>query len=198
MLLAMARHPLEDHAQPSPDEPDGAGDYLSTMYLQVAGMYGYADDPELVQDHPDGEWPVHHHFQGEPIPDLARIALADWPRALRPVSALGRESATDNDRLVGAGKPVVRSLIQQLSLEDAGRRRRVAQTLHTVGPLPRPDAARMRTTPRRQVNFRLTEEEHRELVEAARLAGATPPALAKLLTVRGVRQVLFEERSRGG
>jgi len=52
-------------------------------------------------------------------------------------------------------------------------------------------------TPLTQVNFRLSAGQHERLVEAAQRVGAKPTELARILTMRGVEHMLWEERSRG-
>jgi predicted HicB family RNase H-like nuclease len=47
------------------------------------------------------------------------------------------------------------------------------------------------------VNFRISPRQHERLAEAAQRIGAKPGQLARILTMRGVEHMLWEERSRG-
>jgi hypothetical protein len=86
-------------------------------------------------------------------------------------------------------------------IEWLSRQRRREVSLTTLAdPKPLPGAAggvRAPERPRhRQVNFRLTREGHAGLERAAALVHMRPTALARLLVVRGVDQILREADSR--
>lgn len=143
-------------------------------------------DPSEGDSH-DG-MPIRDHNGGEPIPDLARIPRAAWRAALRPLHPATRQLALSTVRSVEDAREA-RNLVGELLLADAPPPyARIAR-----GPrLPVGDPPPRGTS--RQVNFRLGPGEHAQLVEAAELFALRPAALARLLTVRGVERVMYEER----
>ena len=89
---------------------------------------------------------------------------------------------------------IVLSLIGELTLEDGDTRARPVAARPPRMPVGDPPPPW--STVRRQVNFRLGDDEHARLLEAARLFGMRPNVLARVLTVRGVDRALIEARIR--
>lgn len=128
-------------------------------------------------------FPVFSVERGVPLPDLARIPKARWAELLAPLSDGQRHRAAFRLGLrMAEGMEVVLSLPAREELRSRMREPRY------VAP---PDARR---PPKRghQVNVRLYGRDHRELLEAASLAGAKPTELARWLIVSGVRRMLYE------
>jgi hypothetical protein len=133
--------------------------------------------------------PITGWFKGEPIPDLNALPQDRWMEVLRPLSHWPRTHATATLRTVDEAR-VAATIKGRLLLEGRPR---------GIGPVedapPRmPDGAPPARGAGRQINFRLGPDEHARLAEAAELFAMRPTALARVLTMRGVNRVLYEER----
>lgn len=85
-----------------------------------------------------------------------------------------------------------------LDLEDGDRRAEAERAAARPRGLPAPGVSQAPGRPvSRQVNFRISPHQHERLAEAAQRIGAKPGQLARILTMRGVEHMLWEERSRG-
>lgn len=120
------------------------------------------------------------------VPDLSRIAPDRWYDALLPLDPGDRMSAARNSYLgVRAGDAVELVLRLPPPPSDAAR-----EQVRAGMAIPVPGACRRRSP--RQVNVRLTVEDHGRLATAATLLGTTRGGLARMLVLNGVRRVLAE------
>ena len=126
------------------------------------------------------------------IPDLSRLTWDGWLDALRPLNPQQRIAAC-NFVTTQAEVSRVLALIGQLKLEEGAAQ--VRAIVATPPRMPVGDPPPPMELARRQVNFRLSTGEHVRLLEAARLFGMRPNALARLLTMRGADRALAEARS---
>jgi hypothetical protein len=142
-------------------------------------------------------FPIKTHHCGEPIPDLAAIPQADRLRALAQLSPAGQGLAIDLAR-AHLDPEAMGDLILNLPRRGPGAAREAAQVGAGVRDLasPPPAGAAGRRDGR-QINFRLTEEEHRELTAAGRELNLRPAQLARMLALNGARRILYDARSRG-
>jgi len=154
------------------------------------------EDPtaeERAAGHPVAEW-----LDGQPVPDLNAIAEERWPEVLGPLTHRVRTRAA---YIVRHPEPSRRAslLVTTLELEEAGDRHEAERRASRPSRLPSPELPREPSRPSsRQVGFRISTTQHERLAEAARRVGAKPGQLARMLTLRGVEHMLWEERSRGG
>ncbi len=89
-------------------------------------------------------------------------------------------------------------LTVMLDLEDGDRRAEAERRAARPGLLPAPSVGEVPgRSVSRQVNFAISPSQHERLAEAAQRIGAKPGRLARILTMRGVEHMLWEERSRG-
>lgn len=155
-----------------------------------AGAAG--DDDPLLGPEPQrpvhGDFPIRGYNRGEPIPDLSVLPQERWREVLTPLSPYTRQLAKGT---VGSMSDALAANILVGDLLVAAP----APSL-TVAPPPMPRAVADPPArgARRQVNFRLSADEHARLTQAARAFGMRPGALARLLTVRAVDRTLYEER----
>ena len=164
------RSPIDDHPTDAVDDDDPS--------------LGPAPPPQRMH----GDIPIRGYNRGEPIPDLRVLPQERWREVLTPLSAYTRQLAKGT---VG-------------SIPDAIAANRLVGDLIVTAPAPRltgapPPMPRSVADPptrgsRRQVNFRLSADEHARLTHVARAFGMRPGPLARLLTVRGVERALYEER----
>jgi hypothetical protein len=165
-----------DHEDPGYDEFAGGGDLGDEC----------APQPSVPRMH--GDIPITGYNRGEPIPDLSVLARERWREALVPLSPFTRQlsKATVSSRADAIAAGI---LVGGLTVEAPAPR--------LGGPppaLPRSVGDPPARGARRQVNFRLSPDEHARLLRAARAFGMRPGALARLFTVRAVDRALYEER----
>ena len=135
--------------------------------------------------------PFRGWHYGHPIPDLERLSEDRWPEALRQVPSDVRWTAAR--RLARPeDAPKVVALILDIDGEDAARRKALDRAVAFPPPLPGARAPARARRRQRQINFRLTADEHDRVAEAATLLGMKPTAFARLLTLRGTWQVIAE------
>jgi hypothetical protein len=134
--------------------------------------------------------PIAFHYRGEPIPDLGRIARADWQAALEPLTEEGRTQAckTAPDALEA------RSVVIEMELDEFDRGQEMARTVAQSASIPAPEAS-THARERFQVNVRLNRRDHGRLAEAAAVMGATPTQLARIFIVNGTRRALHDAQS---
>jgi hypothetical protein len=129
-----------------------------------------------------------------PVPDLRRIPREQWRAALKWAHSSVRYTAAQTAMAIDleSGARADR-LAAEVNREEREMRDRAAQAAAWPPPLPTPDTGRP-TNRRRplQVSFRLSPEEHGDLVRAADLLGLTHGRAARMVVVRCVRQVLRE------
>jgi hypothetical protein len=144
--------------------------------------------------------PAHPRFpiagwSGEhPVLDLTQIPRERWPEAMRLVSGRGRYLAMSRLETVPLRTAASR-VRDDVDAEERDRRRRARERMAFPPPLPGaqgglPETRRSPAQP--QVNFRLSRRQHELVKEAADLVGLKPGQLARVLTLRGVGQVLAE------
>ena len=135
-------------------------------------------------------FPIARWFGSHAVPDLKQIPRDQWREALRSVrSAQARRVALDE-----AG-PLWGEAVQELfhlETEEWERRRAAEERTERPQPLPVPPAPRAQGRAGRQVNFRLADRDHADLKRASSVLGLRSATLARLLTLRGVAQVLAE------
>ncbi|HEV2057859.1 MAG TPA: hypothetical protein VGR11_00795 [Solirubrobacteraceae bacterium] len=147
--------------------------------------HGLADDDRGARMHDD--IPIRGYNRGEPVPDLALLPRERWREVLRALSPytrqLSKNTVSTMEDAIAAGI-LVGELITQVP----------PPSLSAPPPMPRGVGDPPERGPRRQVNFRLSPDEHGRLLAAARSYGMRSSALARLLTVRGVDRMLYDER----
>jgi hypothetical protein len=132
---------------------------------------------------------IYRWYRGQAMPNLQKIPTERWEAALRPLSSWARYVAAGNAGNLGEMRHAQRIAVE-LDLRDLERRR---LALEASAPPPPPAVERAGSRRRtRQVNFRITPDEYRDLSRAALQYGVTCPTLARMLTVRGVRRALDE------
>jgi hypothetical protein len=134
--------------------------------------------------------PVAYWVLDHPVPDLANIPEERWRDVLRQVPDEHRHRAA---RLLPppAGTRAIMHWLE-LAKEDHERTQAAHEKAAFPGPLPRPAATRARLSRDHQVSFRLTPAQYAEVQEAGNMLGLKPAQLARMLTLRGVAQVLAE------
>ncbi len=132
-------------------------------------------------------FPVAYVSDGRSIPDLGAIPRSDWKDVLawcEPwVRTLAIGTTTSHDDNVAA-----QWALHELSL-DAHARREAALTRSAPPPVAVVSHTVLRRD-RRQLNFRVSDEEYEEIDRAARAYGVSAARLARMLTIRGVRRAL--------
>lgn len=144
------------------------------------------DEPPFDLDRP----PVRGMSGDHPIPDLARIPKEHWVTVLRrahPRVVHWAAAGVIDDHYTDATQAIGKAL-----LLGPDRPKVPTQTVAYPDGLPTGRVSVPRRRERRQVNFRLAPPEYEELERAAKLLSMRPSAAARLLTVRGVQQVLRE------
>jgi hypothetical protein len=146
--------------------------------------------PDPDPEHPLGV-PTRGSWREYPVPDLDRIEPDRWEEVMRATHPKAREKAMHTVHgMDNIGR--VMALVGQLMLEDGDRVYRAETAMGDPRPLPPVDTGRPERPSARQVNFRLTTNEHDQLTDAARLLGLKPTTAARLLTVRGAQAILRE------
>lgn len=194
MQGVLDRDPIDDDPTGAVDhDPTGAADDDPTGAVGDASA-GAADDDDLLlgpapQPRPmHGDIPIRGYNRGEPIPDLSVLPQERWREVLTPLSPYTRQLAKGT---VGSMSDALAAniLVGDLLVTAPAPSLAVAPA-----PMPRSVADPPARGSRRQVNFRLSADEHARLTQAARAFGMRPGALARLLTVRGVDRAVYEER----
>ncbi len=140
-------------------------------------------------------YPIIEWYLGQPVPDLNEIAEDRWRAVLTPLTQPVREAAARRVRSLDQSHRATALVL--LELEDHDREHREHRRAQRPQSLPTPTRADRLERASRQVNFRISAAQHERLVEAAQRVGAKPTELARILTMRGVEHMLWEERSRG-
>ena len=118
------------------------------------------------------------------LPALRTIAPERWADVLRPLDDGERHRAASRLDFLSEDWRAVWQIISELMLEDIDRAAEQPPTrLVPAAPAP---ASPVRG---RQVNVKLSADEHRSLALAAATFGLRPTQLARQLVVRGVRQI---------
>src|SRR4051812_13559883 len=146
---------------------------------------------------PDAPFPIKGWWGSHPLPDLGAMPREQWEEALRQVPGWIRQKAVSTAGDM-AGMTEASTLALRIDAEEHERRKAARLAAAFAAPLPGADGSTPRA-PRsryRQVNFRLLIDQHDELGEAAKVLAMKPAQLARLLTIRGVAQVLAEARAR--
>ena len=142
-------------------------------------------------------YPVIEWHQGQPVPNLDEIEQGRWREVLTPLTQPVRNAAA---RRVAGSLEASRQagiLAVTLDLEDGAREQETRQRACRPHTLPAPAAREALESASRQVNFRISPQQHERLGQAAQRIGAKPGQLARILTMRGVEHMLWEGRSRG-
>jgi hypothetical protein len=135
---------------------------------------------------PDGPMPTRVLITGQSVPDLRLIDPSLWEEVLLPIPTPLRFKAI---RHHGLGCWSQRAFEVADSLPPTASE--TVRAAVTAGPtIPYPVATRQ--WPGRQVNLRVREEEYEELQTAARLLGAKPAQLVRMLVLNGARRVIAE------
>lgn len=147
------------------------------------------DEPNPERSAP---FAVHAWQDSNPVPDLARIPQERWREVLAQTTSDARRQSIYT---TPEGQNRAVQLWFELEIEDHDRLAAARARAHrptalpgSTGPLPAQE------TSQRQVSFRLSAAEHARLREAAGYLGLRSAQLARLVTVRGVGQVLDERR----
>ncbi|MDQ3770006.1 MAG: hypothetical protein M3370_11115 [Actinomycetota bacterium] len=180
---------LPDHIEPPAADHDDE-DALGLPLLIDAGSDVTAADDQAG-------YPVIEWHQGQPVPNLDEIEQDRWREVLTPLTQPVRNAAA---RRVGGSLEASRQagvLAVTLDLEDGAREQEARQRAARPHTLPAPAASDAPESASRQVNFRISPGQHERLAQAAQRIGAKPGQLARILTMRGVEHMLWEERSRG-
>ncbi len=149
----------------------------------------------MPDDESQPPFPIKTYHLGEPIPDLATMPEADRLRALTLLSPAGQGMAVDLAR-AHLDPEALGDLILSMPRRTRSAARASAQTgagMRDLASPPIPGAAGRHD--RRQINFRITEEQHRELTEAGRELGVRPAQLARMLALNGARRILYDARA---
>ncbi len=150
---------------------------------------------DKVADEQTG-YPVIEWHLGQPVPDLNEIEQARWREVLTPLTQPVRNAAARRMRSMEAGIEAV-ILAGTLELEDGDRAAEAEHRSMRPQRLPTPTTTDRLERASRQINFRISPRQHERLAKAAQRIGAKPGQLARILTMRGVEHMLWEERSRG-
>lgn len=143
------------------------------------------------------DWPICTWHGPHPVPDLNAVPRQRWEEALRDAHPQVRRMCVQHL------PPQEWAFATAIEIEIAGEARdvgaAVARRLAWPDGLPTVQAPR-RPRPRppgRQVNFRLDDRNSKALDVAAASLGMRPTALARLLTLRGLRGIERERRRAG-
>ena len=154
------------------------------------------DEEPTTHEHEAG-YAVAEWLDGQPVPDLNAIAEERWLEILGPLTHRVRKRAAYIVRDPESNRRAS-LLVTTLELEAAGERHDTERRASRPSRLPIPEVPLVASRPSsRQVNFRISTTQHERLAEAARRVGVKPGQLARMLTLRGVEHMLWEERSRG-
>ncbi len=178
-----------DHHHPLGDDHEDE-EAIELSFLTDAVRAAAADEEQAG-------YPVIEWHLGQPVPDLNEIGQERWRDVLTPLTRPVRHVASQRVRGMEPSRQAG-MLVVMLDLEDGDRRADAERAAARPRRLPAPDASQAPGRPvSRQVNFRISPRQHERLAEAAQRIGAKPGQLARILTMRGVEHMLWEERSRG-
>jgi hypothetical protein len=127
------------------------------------------------------------------VPDLAAIAESQWAAVLAEVPSDMRWKAMDRLPLERRTKAL--EIVLEVGEAEDRRRKAARDEMAFPHPLPGGSGPLPARRPERQVAFRLRAEQYDDLVEAAHIVGLKPAQLARMMTVRGVAQVLHEREA---
>jgi len=167
------RSPFDDHPSDAVDDDDA--------------LLGPEPPPQRMH----GDIPIRGYNRGEPIPDLSVLAQERWREALTPLSPYTRQLAK------GTVGSIPDAIAANILVGDLIVSAPAPSLTAAPPPMPRSVAEPPARGSRHQVNFRLSADEHARLTHVARAFGMRPGPLARLLTVRGVKRALYEERRDG-
>ena len=145
----------------------------------------------LPQAFDELDFPVRRIYDGEPVPDLARLEPSRWREVLSRISPHARRLAMAT--ATGDGVDQAMKLVGWLDV--------YGPTDHWTPPVPA-DAVSSdsqggspptRERQRHQLNVRLRENERRTVLQAARVSGLLPSQLARMLVVQGATRLLIHE-----
>lgn len=177
---------LPDHTAWPTANPDDE-DPLDVRFLMDPVQEDQAADEQAG-------YPIIEWYLGQPVPDLNEIAEDRWRTVLTPLTRPVREAAARRVRSLDQSRRATALVLLELEdgdgEEQTQRRAQRPQTLPTSTWAGRPERAS------RQVNFRISAAQHERLAQAAQRVGAKPTELARILTMRGVEHMLWEERRR--
>ena len=147
------------------------------------------------------DWPVASWWGPNPVPDLSQIPRERWRDALRDTAPEARR--VSQSRIEPTDYAFFTGIEMDLLGEDEAEHDRVGHNLAWPDALPvaqrLPRRPRRRTRPPgRQVNFRLEDRNFDALELAASELEMRPTALARLLTMRGLRGLERERRRAAG
>jgi hypothetical protein len=146
-----------------------------------------------VPEPKNDEIPIRGWWGGHPIPDLAKIPRERWEEVLRQTHPSIREKASQT---LGELKLMTEANTIGWRILDEERARAKAARTVVAFPTPLPGATVPKRTRYKQVNIRLPPARYEDLCEAATIIGMKPTALVRLLTIRGVTQMLAEATAR--
>jgi hypothetical protein len=147
----------------------------------------------MPEPKPHDEIPIYGWWMGHPIPDLARIPRERWEEVLRQTHPTVREHAS---RALDELKLVAEANVIGWRIRDEELARAKAARKVVAFPAPLPGAVVPKRTRYKQVNIRLPPARYEDLCEAASIIGMRPTALVRMLTIRGVTQILAEATAR--
>jgi hypothetical protein len=145
----------------------------------------------MADDEDHERVPIAYWLGSHPVPDLDAIPEDRWPGVLRQIPGHIRHKAAG--LLVGARMGAAMKVVIDLAAEESRRLDEAYEKVGFPGPLPSPNARKARLSRHHQVSFRLTPGQYSQTVDAANALGLKPAQLARLLTLRGVAQVLAED-----
>jgi hypothetical protein len=151
------------------------------------------DTPDQMADEQDEPEPVPvlYWVLDHPVPDLMAIPEERWREVLRQVPDEHRHRAARVLPQPHGANAIM--LWLDLAREDQQRRQAADEKTAFPGPLPRPDARKTRLGRDHQISFRLSPAQYGQIIDAAKTLGLKPAQLARMLTLRGVTQILSED-----
>jgi hypothetical protein len=133
----------------------------------------------------DGPMPLQRLLGGALVPRLPDIHPRRWQEVMWPLSSVLRSAAARQPRMTTHELEAAMALRHKLPPPPAADGYRAVPVVAADRP-----AERLRP---RQVNVRLSGDEHRQLSAAAELMGTSPTTLARMLILNGARKVLADQ-----
>jgi hypothetical protein len=149
-------------------------------------IFDVDSDDDIYDDIPP-PFPVACVRDGDPVPDLDAIPQSEWKDVLAWCEPHVRSRAVATTK-THEDNVAAQWVLYQLGA-DAHRRREAALADSAPPPAPVVSRAIVRRDTR-QVNFRVSDEEHDLLDRAARAYGVSAPRLARMLAIRGAKRAL--------